>query len=282
MVAGMFGDLTLPELLKGHNWQEVNYYGAMLGIVVGTMLFIFLRDGYKRSSEKDEKCHLSVSMDEVLINLKRLFFCRHMWINGIIGCLMWLPISVFAETWGISYLQQVHGLPHAQAAHACLLVFMGWATGGPVVGYVSDLIRRRVLLLWVGALLSGICFATILFAPHLSHLSLCLLLFFFGFFNSPQVIIFALAREISSPKASGTALAFTNMFTMLSGFCFQPISGFLMDWLETSEEAIHTHIYSAHAYQGALSMLLVSFGLTVVLCIFLKESHCRQMSLIKD
>lgn len=282
MVAGMFGDITLPILLKTNDWQHVTYYAAFLGISVGVLLVLFLRDGYKRSLRKSEQCQLSVSMEEVLANLKKLFCCPQIWINGMVGCLMWVPISVFADTWGVSYLQHAHALTHQHASHACLLVFMGWATGGPVVGYLSDHLGRRVVVMWLGALLSGLCFAAILFMPGLSYLQLCVLLFLFGFFNSPQVIIFALAREISSPRAAGTALALTNMFTMLSGFCLQPISGMLIDWLETSEEAIHTHIYSAHAYQGALSMILVSFALTIVLCIFLKESYCKQLSLVKD
>jgi hypothetical protein len=93
----------------------------------------------------------------------------------------------------------------------------------------------------------------------------------FGLFNSTQVIVFAVGRELVNRGAAGTALALTNMFVMLSGI-FQPLSGWLLDQSSVGELVIGA-AYSVHAYQVALSILPICLGLTVLCALFLKETY---------
>src|SRR5438105_12238963 len=65
-----------------------------------------------------------------------------MWLIGIIGCLFYLPASVFLDLWGISYLKAVYQLTPEQAASAISWTFLGWIIAGPTIGALSDKIKR--------------------------------------------------------------------------------------------------------------------------------------------
>lgn len=279
MVGGMLGDVMLTALVNAEGWQHASHQAAVLGGIIVLLLFVMLRDGSKQHEFHAKK----VSTKEVIQGLRRLVSNHQIWINGMIGLLMWLPLSIFAETWGIFYLKQVHGFSATAAANANSLMFMGWAVGGPLVGMLSDYIRQRRLPMTVGAGMAALMMSILLFVPDLPTNSIYVLLFLTGVCSSPQVIIFAVAREISGFRAAGTALALTNMLVMTSGI-IQPISGVL---LEHSDKAIKVledgaHVYSTHAYQAAMLILPASLLGAMAASFFLKETHCKDQTLLEE
>lgn len=271
MVGGVLCDLSMPALMRFEGWRVALYHSALFGLILVGLLVFVLRDGAKHSP-RDFK--LADSYREAFKNLFTLICNKQIWLNGLVGCLMWLPISIYAETWGVNYLNQVHHIDHTTAAHINAFVFWGWAVGGPLVGFLSDRIRRRVLPMAVGSLGACLCFV-IMMTMHVPVWSLAPLLFLCGLFNSAQVIVFAVSRENTTAIAAGTAAALTNLFTMISGI-IQPVSGFLMDLADGSHHVSGTINYSTHAYNMALCLIPIGLFLSFIVCLFLKETHCRE------
>lgn len=277
MVGGMLGDVTLTALVDHEGWRTASYQASVFGIGLAFILLLFLRDGSKTHKMAQDS---NLTFQVVLKNLRALVFNRQIWINGLIGGLMWLPLSVFAETWGIFYLKQVYGFTSINAASANSMIFMGWAVGGPLVGMISDRLRQRRLPMTVGSAIAALLISVILYVPSLQHSTIYLLLFLFGLFSSVQVIIFAVAREISSTRAAGTAIALTNMFVMASGIV-QPISGVILEHVDKSIKVMENgaHIFTVNAYQTALGILPAGLMLAMFLSFFLKETHCKESEL---
>ncbi len=273
MVGGVLCDLFMPTLIRTEGWRVALHHSAVFGLLLVALLMFVLRDGAKHSP-RDFK--LADSYKEAFKNLYVLLCNRQIWLNGFIGCLMWLPISIYAETWGVNYLSQVHHIDRATAAHINAFVFWGWAVGGPVVGFLSDRIRKRVLPMAVGSLGACLCFVAIMMVP-LPLWAYAPLLFLCGLFNSTQVIVFAVSRENTTAISAGTAAALTNLLTMVSGI-IQPISGFLMDWADGPTHVAGSAIYSAHAYNTALYVIPAALFVSFLLCLVLKETHCREQS----
>src|SRR5690606_12058596 len=108
------------------------------------------------------------------------------------------------------------------------MIFLGWAIGGPLAGYLSDKIGRRRPLLFLGSFIISILLLITLFYPNLSHTQICLLLFFVGFFSSVEIICFAIGRENCQLRLAGTVIAVTN-FIVVSSAVFQVITGKILD-----------------------------------------------------
>ena len=209
------------------------------------------------------------------------------WINGLFGCLVYLPTTVFAELWGIPYLSHAHHMSETQAGFANSLLFCGFMIGAPLMGYISDHIKRRKPPMIVGALGAAIIMSMIIFYPGLSYKSVTILMFTLGLFYSAQAIVFAVGRELSPAKAAGTAIALTNMIVMIGAMLLQPLVGKFLDWslwLHRSHSTFGSykhqvqsilHIYSAQDYQFAMAIIPIGILVAAVLTYFIRETHAE-------
>jgi len=98
---------------------------------------------------------------------------QQIWVNGMYGCLVYLPTTVFAELWGIPYLQHAHGLSAQGAGLANSLLFLGFILGAPLMGYISDKLQRRKFPMLFGAGGAAIVMMMILYLPGLSESNIC-------------------------------------------------------------------------------------------------------------
>jgi MFS family permease len=273
MVGCLVGDVALTSVIDSYGWQGASYRAAAFGGVLAILMFLFLKDSGSSAKIDDVANQEQLTFKDVIANLIDLLKSRQIWINGIIGCLMWLPLSVFAETWGVFYLEHVYYLSKQLAGDAVAMVFLGWAVGGPIMGWFSDKIKQRRMPITVGSMFAALMIILVLYVPVISYESLLIILFLFGFFNSAQAIVFAVSREISPAKAVASSFAVTNMFIMISGI-IQPVSGYLLETISSKSNTVNAVAqYSATAYQAALSIVPIGLLITVCLSFLLKESY---------
>ena len=272
-VGGILGNLTLTSLVDHHGWRLTSYAAAVVGIALTVVMFIFLRDGGKHQYRPGNKPAVAsaVSFRSVLRGLFGIIKNPQIWIIGIVSCLLYLSTSAFAELWGNPYLRQVYHLSPEGAAKVISTIFLGWAVGGPLVGWFSDTIRQRRLPLTVGAAVAAILIAIVIYVPNVPIWAVCACFFVFGVFSSSQVIVFAIGREISPNRAAGTAIAVTNMFTMIGGVLFQPLIGKILDMHWSGQIVNGVRVYSTGDFQLALSVLPIALVVTVFLTLFLQK-----------
>ena len=272
MLGAMTGDIVLRVLVDMLGWQVTIYASAFVGVILAFIIWIVVRDmnPVSRTYHADSLC-----FHGLIIGLLSALKNPHIWLNGLIGFLLYLSLSAFAELWGISYLEQARGLSKTHAAYANSLIFLGWAIGAPLWGWFSDFIRLRRLPILIGSIFAFIVLSFLIYMPYLTVTEIDLLSFSFGLMCSAQVIVFAVCREVTSVRMAGTAIALTNMFVMIGGNFFQPIVGRLLDvkWMGTFSEGVRT--YSPAAYQYALSILPFSILLTIIALFFIRETYGR-------
>jgi len=242
------------------------------GVFLTLILWSVLRDS---NPQQTTTYTTSLNLKGLLCGLLKAVKTRQIWVNGLVGLLLYLSLSAFAELWGISYLEQAHGLPKTDAATANSLVFLGWAIGGPLWGFISDCLKKRAMPMLCGAVLALVSISILLYAPGLSKNQIYLLLFSFGLMSSVQILIFAVCRESISMTMTATALALTNTFVMIGGNFFQPIIGKLLDMKWSGEMVNGVRIYSPEAYQFALSVLPIGAMIAIILLLFLKETGAK-------
>lgn len=274
MIGAMAGDILLRDLVDALGWKMTTYTTAGAGILLAIAIWVVVRD-VNPAPVHPQYHGQRTTFRELLHGLWGALRNPQIWFNGIVGFVLYLSLSGFAELWGIPYLEQARNLTRVHAANVNAMVFLGWAIGGPCWGMFSDFIQRRCLPLVISSIgsLAVICY--ILYFPHISYSLMMTLLFLFGFLSSAQVLVFAICREVTHYRIAGTAIALTNMLVMLGGNLFQPVIGKLLDmgWTGTMEDG--TRLYSVANYQAALSVIPASIVIAAVLIFFIKETHAE-------
>lgn len=267
MIGGMVGDIGLTSLVNTMGWKQTIYASTIVGAILTPIIWLIIKDRNQRDPR-----NARIAYHETFKGLLNILANAQAWIAGIIGCILYMSLSVFAELWGIPFLKTVYHLNSNQAAFAVSMVFLGWLIGAPLTGWISDRIRRRKIPLLIGCLLSGITIAFIIFMPDLSLFTVQILLFLFGVFSSIEVVCFAVGRETSPVHMAGAAVSFVNFLVMLGGLAFQPIVGRILDshWSGGLSEGIRQ--YSTANYQIALLVIPISLIIGVVFSLLLKES----------
>lgn len=280
-LGAMVGDNLLGGLVTWIGWQQTVNFTALFGIGLVVALWFGVRDQkrYQRRSGTVE------SFKQNMVDLSIIARNKQIWFNGMYGCLVYLPTTVFAELWGIPYLKHARGLTESGANMANSLIFLGFAIGAPLMGYISDKLRRRKLPMLVGATVASVLMMMILYLPGLNQLSLNFLLFFLGLFYSSQAIVFAVGRELSPKAAAGTAIAMTNMIVMIGAMILQPLVGKLLDWSSHMRQAMlpvqdmylgkMQQLYTADDYQFALSVIPLGILIGAILTFCLRETHAH-------
>ena len=280
-IGAMFGDNVLGGLVLRSGWQQTINYTAFFGIGLMFVLWFCIHD-HKRDLDSGGTID---SFKKNMIDLGIILREKQIWLNGMYGCLVYLPTTVFAELWGIPYLRNGHGLTQPDAGFANSLLFFGFMIGAPLMGYISDKIKRRKLPMLVGAMGAAIVMSLILYVPGLDKPTLYPLIFLLGLLYSAQAIVFAVGRELSPNEAAGTAIATTNMIVMIGAMFLQPLVGRLLDW---SLRMHHAHVgapipsvdnmeqlYTAADYQCALSIIPIGIAIAAILICFIKETHAH-------
>lgn len=276
---GLIGDNYLGDMVIKFGWQHTLNVTAALGVGLTALLWFGIRDSKKMVSHSGTISTFKKSMTDLLIIARN----KQIWINGLYGCLVYLPTTVFAELWGISYLKNAHGLSQEVANYANSLIFLGFAIGAPTMGWISDKLARRKLPMILGAAGAAVVMMMILYLPNLDATRIETLMFLLGFLYSSQCIVFAVGRELSPAEAAGTAMAMTNMIVMLGAMICQPLVGFLLNFSLSTHVSSATlqalshegmkKLYTADDYQFALSIIPIGILIAGLLTFFLKETH---------
>ncbi|MEM9242455.1 MAG: MFS transporter [Pseudomonadota bacterium] len=274
-VGAILGNLILTNLVKLIGWQETVYFSAVLGVFITIALFVFIKNNPPRNigqiddPSKHKIEHLTFA--QILRGLIHSLTLPQFWLSGLIGALLYLALSAFAELWGGVYLTHVYHLTATQASWGKCIVFIGWSVGCATVGLIAVMIKRPRMLIRMGATGAFIAIAPVIFYSHLSIPILYTALFFYGAFVSVEILSFVLGYQLSDEKMAGTAVSLTNMIIMLGGVIFQPVIGILLDWHWSGQMAGHVRVYSDSDYRFAMSIFPLSMLLTFLLTFILKE-----------
>ena len=280
-IGAMLGDNFLEIFIEHMGWIKTLNMTAFFGIILTVILWFGIHD-----KQGKHRQHGTVStLMNGMIDLGLIMRNKQVWVNGLYGCLVYLPTTVFAELWGIPYLMHAHGMNAHSAGLANSLLFLGFIVGAPLMGYLSDRLARRKFPMLFGAAGAAVIMMVILYMPGMNETTIQYLMFFLGLLYSSQAIVFAVGRELSPGEAAGTAMAVTNMIVMLGAMFLQPLVGRLLDFslskhlpdAATTGSAVNNlqKLYSVDDYQFALSIIPVGILVAAILTFFLKETHAH-------
>lgn len=268
-------DAILSRLVSRYGWQEAMLTTAYIGIAIGVVMVLFVRD--RPSWLKPHhipKAKWSKSLIRLWIILKTPGF----WYNGFVGCILFIPVNVVASLWGIAFLIQGKHFAPTQAATITSLIFIGTAIGCPVAGWFSDYIKSRKIPLYIGTLFILILTVMLLYFNIESHLGTYIILFLLGFFTGSQVLVFAVVREISPPHTTGISTAATNFLVTIGAAIFQPLIGYLLDLSWAGKVGSHGfHLYTLRDFKLAFMLIPILTAFCFILIMLMPRTRCQRL-----
>jgi len=271
MSGAVGGQAPLAKLIEAFGWRETMSGAAVFGIGLAIAIWLILRD--KPITPPTNPTQQRSLLSGLLSAIKR----PQTWIIGIFGFCMTAPMLAFAGLWGVPYVSLVYDLTRAESGMLVSTLLIGWACGGPTVGWISDHFKRRKLPMLFGGVVTLSSFSALIYVPELPLNGAYALLFINGVSSATMILSFAMARELNRPSASGSVLGMINMMIMISGALFQPLIGWLLDQNWDGVMANGSPVYTADAYRTAFFVLVLCGVGTIITALLMRETHCKQL-----
>ena len=268
-LGGMAANLPLALLLDVMHWRATLWVLVGLGVVLGIFMWAIIRNPPPSASSHDTLNNWPDAMKALKVVLRY----RSIWSIGLYGSLMYLPLTVFTDVWGTSFLVHAAGMDRATASMGVMMVLVGCGIGAPLMAYFSDVLKARRFPMFLSALLSIVVSAFAVCVPGLSHTALFVLLFLVGLCMTGQTLVFVSACEKMPAHISGMVAGVLNMIIMMGGVIFQPLTGFVIDFFWDGTLSAGVPVYQAIDYRLAMAILPLSALLSFALTFFLPETH---------
>jgi nitrate/nitrite transporter NarK len=283
VATGVIGAVSAGAPLRlaadAFGWRQVIVLTGVLSGMVTVATWLVVRNdprdrGY-RSYMPERKA--GAARHTVLGGLRESLRSRNTWLVFFVnGAVAGAPLA-FAGLWGVPFLTTHYGLSTATAAGINSLVLVAWAFGGPVLGALSDRMGARKPIYLVGTAAAFVGWIVVVFVPALPVPALAAVLVVIGVASAAAMVGFALVKETVPPSLAGTAGGITNMGNMLGGMSLQPAIGWVLDRMWTGETLAGERVFDLDAYRAGFMLMLAWLGAAVVLVLFTRETHCRQL-----
>lgn len=253
MLGAMFGETAMSWVVVHLGWHPVITISVWLGLALIGVFFLFVYEKHEMLGESHRAAPLDLkTLLSALMDVAR---SRRILKASIVGCAMYLSLSLIAEQWGNLYIQKViHGNAE-QASYFVDMIFLGWFIGSPLSGYLSERLKSRKKPLQVGCIVAFLTIIPVIAIPTLlPHWVLALLLFLYGLFCSAEINCFAVARDLVNTRMAATAVGFMNTIVMVSGMIIQPLFAYSLDALSyvTRQGPLPAHTVPLVNFQAAL------------------------------
>lgn len=267
MLGGVVGQAPFRLLVEALDWRKAVLALAVGGVALAVAAWATVRDRPRGAR----------TPTPMLAGFGRVARNRQTWLIAIAGLGTTGPLLGFAGLWGVPYFVATLGIDRTAAASITSTVFIGWAVGAPLIGWISDHIGRRRVPFILGLAICIVAMSTILYVPGLSIPTLTALCFLCGFGGSAQIVGFAAARENNPSTLSATAIGLVNGLVTGAGALFQPLLGWLLDLNWKGDMAAGARIYDIGAYQNALSAIIVGCVIGFFCALAMRETYCRPL-----
>lgn len=270
------GQGPLALIMNAIGWRQTLLYVILpVGVVLTGGLWTFVKDTPPTGSLGPISLK-HPTLKKLLNNLKSILANYNIWIFALYGALMYVPISAFADLWGIPFLMKLYNIERAVASSACTMLFIGAGIESPLVALLSNYFKSRKKIMMIGAALAALFNIIIIYMPNIPFFAMYGLLFVAGFVFSAQPLIFSSVCQLTPHESNGTAISFINMIVMLSGVALQPFVGWCLDWIWKGTLQDGIPVYTASDYSFALFSIPISLILACLLIPLIPETFSQE------
>lgn len=253
-------------------WRSAMMVMAILGLVLSLLTWLCIRDPLKTTPQS--------SGNDLWIRLNSVIRKPQIWFIGVVGGLLYLPISTFAELWMIPFLEgSCAGISKEKASLAQMSLFFMAAIGGPLLAALAVRWGSYIKVLKLVAVVDCILFLCMAMASFLPYTLAIGLSGMIGLITGGQVLVFSAVQSQTSREDLGSAYAFTNALIMGCGSIFQPLLGKILQvsWsVMGGGYADGVPVYTGKMYAISILSLPLGFLLCWVMLYWVKDAYSQK------
>jgi sugar phosphate permease len=202
-----------------------------------------------------------------LVVVSGRFWALALWVFSTAGISFAL-----GALWGGPYLMHVYGLSKAQASGVLSMYAFALIIGSPFVGWLSNQIGRKPILLGNSLILIAVCGLFYLFTDGLSLTTIHILYFLLQLAGAASAsVATAVGKELFPVSIAGTSVGLLNTFPFLGGGVFQVVAGAIV-----TRTAAGGGTYTTTGYQNMFLFYLLAAIVSLVVVFFLRETLSRR------
>src|SRR5262249_13260654 len=258
MLGGSAGQCAVAPLIHGSpDWHQFWIYAAVATFVIAVAMFVVTP--HERPAVSKGSLWSTFAPYKVVLTNPQSYLC------GLCGGLLFLPTTVGAMTWGVSFLQEGWHVDYALAVDRAAAVAMGWVFGCPALGYLTDRIGLRKPVMWGGMALMLAATLAVFYLPP-ETFPPYLLAFLLGFGSGAAMIPYSIIKEVNPDHAKGSATGAMNFLVFVMTALAAPVIGWWMQSLAGGKDlTLDVFVVSGSVY-------VVAIVGAAILTLFLKET----------
>lgn len=267
------GGQPLVMLIENQGWRASLLILAAIGGLVWTLNFFTLPSHPKGTTEVvpgEESASFQ--------SLFAVFKSGQAWLFGLVAIGIYLSISVVADLWGVSFVEEKFDIAKQDAAQMVSFIYFGTACGCPLFAWISRLIGSIKQAILIGGFGIVTLLAYVIFVPHIPIWLAKTLFFTIGLCTGAEILCFIAACTLMGPEVAGTMTGFLNGIVSLAAAMIQQYVGTLLDYFwDGAMTADGLREYSIHTYTIAFGVILFITCVSVILAFFIKpHEECLQ------
>ena len=140
---GTSGGLPLALLVQATDWQTAIYILAAVSLILAVVIWIVIVDGVPTINNLEKKIPTKpiFSLKQITNSIVEILQNPQTWLLGAYGFLMYIPLSGFADLWGVPYLMQAFNVEREVAAGALSTFYVGVGVGGPLWSWILTFLK---------------------------------------------------------------------------------------------------------------------------------------------
>lgn len=195
-------------MLTTHTWNEIYQGLAVFGFVLLVLTLIIVKSpvGYKRAAN----ISLIKSLAIVLSN-------KQIWLCSIAAATSFGMLLAYAGFWYVR-IQAYYSVENLQAVIISGMVFFGIGIGTPMLGWISNIVKSRVMVIHVTLCIGVMALLLGIYLPHFNIDTLIIIKvvsFLIGFFLSGSMLFYTMVSEFSTNNTRGVAISVLNTAVFL-------------------------------------------------------------------
>jgi sugar phosphate permease len=272
---GTGGGAPFALLVSYLNWRNATLVLGAVGLLIAVVVWAITREQrIQPTSLANSNTSGIEAQISIFTSMATIFKKPQTYLFGLYGGLMYVPLSGFADLWGVPYISNLYDVDHMVAAGSVSLFYVGVGAGSPLACWISDRLQSHKNVMIMGGVCLAFTFGAIIYVPHIPFMFTYVLFFLGGVFASSQFLAFASICEINTSNVSATASGIHNMMCMISGIIFQPVIGKLLElhW-EGALQDSGSPLYTQADYVFALSIIPICVVIATLLGFWMKETY---------
>lgn len=266
-LGAMLGGMPLEAFISYVGWKDALWLLSLGGVAIGISLYLTVRS-IPTQQFLSNSTNAATAPESILKALSTIVKKPQCWFVPAYAMMMWLPIAVIGDQWGISFLERSYQLEEGMSATFVACLFIGVSVGGPIFAILSRKLASYRTPLFIGSALCLTIYSIIVFVPNIPFLILYFLFFLAGVCFTSQPLCFSIITDITPIPINGTAMAFANMIVMTSGIIGLPAVGWILDWSAGSNGSLGMEEYSAEDFK--LAFTVIPFCMLIACCLVFK------------